>query len=125
MGRQGAYMTTRRSQPASSFASLPEELQKRLEGEIAFEMERLEQFGPEIMNLHQSLNVEPEHLARWMEEDRLMAAAAAAPDIRRAAGAYMLTGQVTDFDSGAPVVGANLRFYQYDASGQYKGLIGQ
>jgi hypothetical protein len=124
MGRQGAYMTTRRPQPASSFASLPEELQKRVEGEIALEMERLEQYGAEIMNLHQSLNVEPEHLARWMEEDRLMAAAATAPDIRRAAGAYMLSGQVTDSETEAPVVRANLRSYQYDASGTYKGYIG-
>jgi hypothetical protein len=124
MGRQEGSVATRQPQPASRFASLPEELQKRVVGEIALEMEQLEQFGAEIMNLHRSLNVEPEHLARWMEEDRLIAAAAAAPDIRRAAGAYMLTGQVTDLDSGAPVVGADLEFRMYDSYGKYQYLIG-
>ena len=123
-GRRAASVAVRRPQPASGFADLPEELQKRVRGEIALEIEQLEQYGAEIMDLHRSLNVEPELLSSHVREAQMVAAAIVAPEMSAAAGAYMLAGQVTDADTGAPVADAILSFYQYNTAGQFVAFIG-
>ncbi len=126
----------RRQRPAASLQpaqemprleNVPEELQKHYRGETAFEIEQLESFGAEIMNLRHGLRAGPEELARMIRREEPAPAAHAPVGSRRlaaAAPAYTLSGRVTDLESGEPVTQATLLFYQYDGSNVYQGYLG-
>jgi len=116
-------LSARKEKPG--FESLPEELQKRFLGEIALEIEQLEQFGAEAMNLRTSLVVEPAEAERAIRGSGPPArSVAAGSGYYELAGAFTLSGRVTDEDTGAPVSGAILSFSQYDASNKYIGSLG-
>ena len=126
MLQPGALAAVQEEHEVLRFESMPEDLQKHIRGEIALEMERLEEFGAELLNLRKGVPLEPEEMQSALRRvARDVVRPAAAAEAFSAAGLYGLSGQVTDLDTRAPLEGASLDFYQYDASSQYKGYIGR
>jgi hypothetical protein len=113
------------SQTLQSFENLRPEERDRLTTEISIEMEQLLRFGPEVMNLARSQAGQPEELERPLINLRRLPAARAGEGYRSfaPAGAFSLTGQLTDLDTGAPLAGATIWIGEYDTNFQnYHGV---
>jgi hypothetical protein len=92
--------------------TLPRELRDRVVADTAEEMEALLRFGPDTFNRAHALSLAPEQvvLAALVKAER--PAAGTAPK-GEAAGPYIVTGLVTNANTGAPLVDATIAVEQY------------
>ncbi|MCX5886736.1 MAG: M64 family metallo-endopeptidase [Proteobacteria bacterium] len=101
------------------YRDLPKPLQQHLTSEIAREMEMLVEYGPGVMNLRRGHSIDPRVLRNQLRASQDLTQRmqqVRSNTLEVGTGAYTLSGHVTDADTGAPLSGVLLSFYQYDAS---------
>ena len=106
------------------YEHLPEEQRRRLSTLLAEDQEMLARWGEKGARMRRQHHLSPEMLdRRFVLEPRRLAKLAAGP-LATKDGAFTLSGTVVDVDTGLPVSGAVLRFYQYDENGDFQAYLG-